>query len=71
MLIWPFSPCCSYTGTEDSRPFVFVSSVWDNEPRPLATGDELFISYMAATPPLTAFLNLGFVPEELLSQRFD
>ncbi|KAL0023407.1 hypothetical protein WJX79_006595 [Trebouxia sp. C0005] len=61
----------SYTGTEDSRPFVFVSSVWDNEPRPLATGDELFISYMAATPPLTAFLNLGFVPEELLSQRFD
>ena len=48
---------------------MFVSSVWDDEARPLAAGDELFISYMAATPPLTAFLNLGFVPEELLKSK--
>lgn len=59
--------CRSYNGAEDGRPFVFVSSIWDNRPRSLAAGDELFISYMASTPPLTAFLNLGFVPEELLS----
>ncbi|KAL3144812.1 hypothetical protein ABBQ38_001921 [Trebouxia sp. C0009 RCD-2024] len=57
----------SYVGTEDGKPFVFVSSIWDDQPRPLAVGDELFISYMANTPPLTAFLNLGFVPEELLA----
>lgn len=48
---------------------MFVSSVWDDEARPLAAGDELFISYLAATPPLTAFLNLGFVPEELLKSK--
>lgn len=59
--------CCSYVGTEDGKPFVFVSSIWDDQPKPLAAGDELFISYMASTPPLTAFLNLGFVPEELLT----
>ena len=59
--------CCSYVGTEDGKPFVFVSSIWDDQPRPLVAGDELFISYMANTPPLTAFLNLGFVPEELLA----
>ena len=58
--------CCSYVGTEDGKPFVFVSSIWDDQPKPLAAGDEVFISYMASTPPLTAFLNLGFVPEELL-----
>ena len=58
---------CSYTGVEDGRHFVFVSSIWDDEPRPLKAGDEVFISYMASTPPLTAFLNLGFVPEELLA----
>lgn len=61
--------CCSYVGTEDGKPFVFVSSIWDDQPRPLAAGDELFISYMASTPPLTAFLNLGFVPEELLMSK--
>ena len=59
--------CCSYVGTEDGKPFVFVSSIWDDQPKPLVAGDELFISYMANTPPLTAFLNLGFVPEELLA----
>ena len=59
---------CSYTGANDGRPFVFVSSVWDSEPRPLKANDEVFISYMANTPPVTAFLNLGFVPEELLAQ---
>lgn len=61
--------CCSYVGTEDGKAFVFVSSIWDDQPRPLTAGDELFISYMASTPPLTAFLNLGFVPEELLDPR--
>ena len=61
--------CCSYLGADDGKPFVFVSSIWDDEPRPLAAGEELFISYMANTPPLTAFLNLGFVPDELLPWR--
>ncbi len=52
----------------DGRPFVSVSSVWDDAQHPLKAGDEVFISYMANTPPVTAFLNLGFVPEELLAQ---
>lgn len=59
---------CSYTGVNDGRQFVFVSSVWDDTPRPLKAGDEIFISYMANTPPVTALLNLGFVPEELVMQ---
>ena len=58
---------CSYTVVIDGRPFVFVSSVWDDAPRPLKAGDEVFISYMANTPAVTAFLNLGFIPEELLT----
>ncbi|KAG2501281.1 hypothetical protein HYH03_001083 [Edaphochlamys debaryana] len=54
------------------RGFVVIDCSLHGEPQALAAGEEAFISYAAAEAggdPLQAFLNLGFVPPELVRQR--
>lgn len=37
----------------------------------MEAGEEVFISYVARTDPMTAYLSFGFVPEELLPKKID
>ena len=56
---------------EDGSVNVTVPARWGDAPREVAAGEEVFISYVARTDPLTAFLSFGFVPEELLPKGPD
>ncbi|EFJ52359.1 hypothetical protein VOLCADRAFT_116001 [Volvox carteri f. nagariensis] len=52
----------------DGLSYAFVKSSSFGEPRALGAGDEVYVSYVeAGCDPLAAFLNLGFVPPEMLS----
>lgn len=46
--------------------YACISASLYGKPTAMAVGDELFVSYSEAANPLQAFLNLGFVPPELL-----
>ncbi|KXZ46517.1 hypothetical protein GPECTOR_43g954 [Gonium pectorale] len=76
----PFIDLCNHrhgaprpAGFVDERygaPYAYVESSAFGRPRPLAAGDEVYVSYAAdGGDPLAAFLNLGFVPPELVPQQ--
>jgi len=53
---------------------VFIASEFDDQPRPLLAGDEVFVSYThsvkatgQAADPTSLFLQFGFVPDDLLA----
>ncbi|PNH11431.1 hypothetical protein TSOC_001791, partial [Tetrabaena socialis] len=54
---------------QDGLPYAFVQSSHFGETRELAAGDEVYISYGCSGDPLATFLNLGFVPPEMLAAR--
>mmetsp|Transcript_13655 Transcript_13655/g.29295 ORF Transcript_13655/g.29295 Transcript_13655/m.29295 type:complete len:105 (+) Transcript_13655:890-1204(+) len=58
-----------HAASSGGQVLVYVTSAQDDKLVPLSAGDELCTSYVAAgTPPLTAFLNFGYVPPELLKR---
>lgn len=56
---------------EDGSVRMYVPALWDDEPREVKAGEEVLISYVARTDPMTAYLSFGFIPEELLPERED
>ena len=60
-------------GSEGAEGAVVMNVVakWGDEPRDVDSGEEVFISYVARTDPMTAFLSFGFIPEELLPHKPD
>eukprot|EP00959_Pyramimonas_sp_CCMP1952_P337205 7061498-Pyramimonas_sp.AAC.1 len=50
----------------DQQALYAVWSVWDDEPRPLQAGDEVYVDYkFEGLGPLDAFMSHGFVPQEM------
>lgn len=57
-------------GEQEEEVYAFVESSFGGRPLALAAGDEVYISYVASNAAAKqAFLNLGFVPPELLRPR--
>eukprot|EP00241_Pyramimonas_parkeae_P012851 CAMPEP_0114228826 /NCGR_PEP_ID=MMETSP0058-20121206/2564_1 /TAXON_ID=36894 /ORGANISM="Pyramimonas parkeae, CCMP726" /LENGTH=301 /DNA_ID=CAMNT_0001339827 /DNA_START=310 /DNA_END=1216 /DNA_ORIENTATION=- len=51
---------------DDAQAVFAVWSAWDDKPRPLKAGEELYVDYkMGGLSPLDVFLSHGFVPDEL------
>lgn len=60
------------TQEADGDAVMLITSSYNGTPLPLQAGQELFISYSCSTSctPLSAFMNFGFVPPEVL-QRYN